>query len=169
LGNYVDFSLGRYAAEAHASDISIGAILERDGKVLVIDRGTQVELPQGNSLGETRNEAGSLFHLLKQFGVIVSINFIYSIYHDEKGKLYIYYIGSVESGPAKNGARLVPFSDVNWGSLSEHARFILKRYISEHDSNRFGIFVGNKISKVIKSIGPDIRYASKESQPSRGR
>jgi flavin reductase (DIM6/NTAB) family NADH-FMN oxidoreductase RutF len=158
-GNYVNFELERHAVEAlYSAPVSVGAILEKDGKVLLIKGRQRVRLPRGRSLGEKRAEPGSVFAELRRVGVRASVSFVYSLFHDEHDRLHLYYRGTIEDGPdpANPDAMLVAFQDVEWDSLSDHAATLIRRYASERAVNRFGVFVGSAASGMLSDVGSEI-------------
>lgn len=147
-GNYIEFGIGRQAIQVAAEHpTSISGIFERDGRILLIKKGSRWELPTGKSLGELNSEQGSLFALLNKMGIEVSVTFVFSIAQDENtGQTAIFYRGEV-SVPVResNTIKLVAFDDMPWSELRQNPpyREMLERYFKERAEARFGVYVGS--------------------------
>ena len=169
-GNYVNFELERHAVEAlHSAPVSVGAILEKDGKVLLMKANGRLRLPRGRSLGEKRGEAGSVFAELNKAGVRASVSFVYSLFQDSHDRLHLYYRGTIEDGPDPDNseALLVSFQDIDWDALSDHAATMLRRYTNERAVNRFGVFIGSATSGFVKDVESEVHEVESDGDLAR--
>jgi len=158
-GNYLRFGLEQQAITATpANAIRVGAILEKDERVLLLkDAATGGwALPVGSSLGRTPTEPGSLHRLLDSLGIEAEIGFLFAVFDDEKtGSFSVYYRGEITgTGEGRPGpARLVALSDIPWEKLPDFAtQSMLRRYASERIEDRFGIYVGTSETGTVKGF-----------------
>jgi len=158
-GNYLRFGLEQQAiTAAPAGAIRVGAILEKDERILLLkDAATgRWTLPVGRSLGRTPDEAGSLNGLLAGLGVKAQIGFLFAVFDDEHtGALSVFYRGEIaDLGDAAAGAaRLVALPEIPWDDLPDFAtQSMLRRYVSERAEDRFGIYVGTSETGTVKAL-----------------
>lgn len=153
-GGFVDFDLQRQAVEAAThDDMHVGAILEHGDRILMLlDEGKYV-LPSGRSLGFDTHEPGSLATLLDELGAKARLGIVYAVSEErEKSILHVYYRGELTAEPKAGTSRcaLVPLSDIPWNLLaSEQNAFMLRRYVEERSTSRFGIYVGDMKGGVV--------------------
>lgn len=158
-GNYLRFGLEQQAITATpANAIRVGAILEKDERVLLLkDAATgRWALPVGRSLGRTAADTGSLSRLLDGLGINAQIGFLFAVFDDEKtGALSVFYrgeIASVADGPS-GSTQLVAFPEIPWDELPDFAtQSMLRRYVSERSEDRFGIYVGTAEAGTVKGL-----------------
>src|SRR5262245_61289953 len=122
-GNYLRFGLEQQAITATPAEaIRVGAILERDERVLLLKDATSGgwALPVARSLGRTPAEPGSLHRLLDSLGIKAQIEFLFAVFDDDKtGALSVFYRGEI-AGVAERRpetVRLVALSEIPWGEL----------------------------------------------------
>ena len=146
-GSYVQFGLERDAVAAPGQQTRVGAILERDGKILLVREpgGDAYTLPTGATLGNV-SDPSSLLGRLGELGVgardLVSVR---GLRERERQ-------GTVGFLPWRNRLR------TEGGRIRPHVRFrrvaldriretglggMLRRYVAERTENRFGIYVGD--------------------------
>lgn len=147
-GAYVDFALGQQALARRDEPARVGAILERDGAVLLIEDGKGgVDLPAGTRL-EPAGNPRSLRGVLARLGVEGRLGFLFAVFEtpgDGEGMVSIYYRGTFDGAPRmESGARLVPFDAIPWTRLpDEPTRSMLQRFVRERSEDAFGIYVGD--------------------------
>ncbi|WP_413990055.1 alpha/beta fold hydrolase [Labrys okinawensis] len=146
-GAYVDFALSQKALAATAGQVSVGAILESDKAVLLLDRGGgRCDLPEGHSL-EPRADPASLRGVLAKLGLAVELGFLFAVFEEPGAANFqrIYYRGSLLALPEIAGqARLFAFDEIPWNGLRDDAvRSMLRRFVREREENEFGVYIGN--------------------------
>lgn len=147
-GAYLTFSLAQDAVAAAGHRTRVGAILENDGAVLLVEGPDgRLDLPSGANL-TAEGDRDSLREVLRQLGVQAKLNFLFAVFDDPKGEsatTSIYYRGTVETGlELDRSLRRVPFSEIPWGRLNNAAvRAMLARFVRERDEDAFGIYVGD--------------------------
>lgn len=151
-GAYVDFALGQQALAKRDEPARVGAILEKDGAVLLVEDGKGgLDLPAGTCL-EPAGNPRSLKGTLARLGVEGQLGFLFAVFEtpgqgaaEGEGTVSIYYRGTLEGMPqVESGARLVPFDDIAWLRLPDEAiRTMLARYVRERREDAFGIYVGD--------------------------
>jgi flavin reductase (DIM6/NTAB) family NADH-FMN oxidoreductase RutF len=161
-GNYIDFRLEQAAVAATPKGAArVGAILETRAKelLLVETAGGTLELPVGSMLGKDASETGSLAAVLASLGVDAEIEFLFSVFRDDRaGALAVYYRGQIVAGDVRGraGAHLVALDAIPWERISDGAvKSMLQRYVDEQAIARFGIYVGSSGSGAVKALGPD--------------
>ena len=146
-GAYISSRLEQQAVDASSPTTRVGAVLESDGGLLLIeDPGTgALRLPLGDSIGRPEQPA-SLHGALAALGVEADVGFLYAVVDDEKsGVLSVFYRGEIKaSAPGALEGRLFALDDIPWPKLSdEPVRAMLRRYVKERLEDRFGIYVGD--------------------------
>ena len=158
-GNYLRFGLEQQAITATPVEaIRVGAILERDERILLLKDAASGgwALPVARSLGRTPTEAGGLFRLLDSFGIRAQIDFLFAVFDDEKtGALSVFYRGEIADvmGGRAETLRLVALPEIPWNELPDFAtQSMLRRYVSERNEDRFGIYVGTSDAGTVKGL-----------------
>ncbi|TCK28368.1 flavin reductase (DIM6/NTAB) family NADH-FMN oxidoreductase RutF [Ancylobacter aquaticus] len=149
-GAYVDFSLGPQALAKRDEPARVGAILESDGALLLVEDGKGgLDLPAGSCL-EPASNPHSLRGALARLGVEGRLGFLFAVFETQSaGKgpptVSIYYRGGLSGTPsAQAGAVLVPLDEVDLSRLPDEAtRSMLARYLRERREDTFGIYVGD--------------------------
>lgn len=147
-GSYVQFGLERDAVAAPGQQTRVGAILERDGKILLLkESGSDgYTLPTGTTLGNVSDRT-SLLGRLGELGVGAEISFLFAVYESENGKEQsVFYRGEIAFGPREDDTvRMFDFDELPWDRIRETGLGgMLRRYVSERTENRFGIYVGDQ-------------------------
>lgn len=149
-GAYLDFALAQEAVATREEPARVGAILERDGAVLMVEDGKGgLDLPAGTCL-EPPSNPRSLKGALAGLGVEGRLGFLFAVFETPKGaagaaegRVSIYYRGGFEGTP-QGAARLVPFDAIDFARLPDDAtRSMLARYVKERREDAFGIYVGD--------------------------
>lgn len=150
-GAYVDFALGQQALAKRDEPARVGAILESDGALLLIeDAQGRLTLPAGACL-EPASNPKSLRGALAKLGVEGLLSFLFAVFEtpaataDAPPTVSIYYRGALTGSPRPEaGARLVPLEAIAFDRLPDEAtRSMLARYVRERREDAFGIYVGD--------------------------
>lgn len=156
-GAYVDFALGQEALARREEPARVGAILESDGAVLLVDDGKGgLDLPAGTCLEPAANPR-SLRGALARLGVEGQLGFLFAVFETpgtRERAVSIYYRGGFDGLPRpENGARLVPFAEIEWARLPDDAiRTMLRRYVKERSEDTFGIYVGDAMHGTVQPL-----------------
>lgn len=146
-GAYLTSVLQQEAMPAPGQPMKVGAILEHDDQVLLIeDRETgKLALPSGARLGN-HDDPYSLQGRLQKHNIDAEIGFIFAVFEDDNtGTLSVYYRGQLRSTETLDEtARLFPFEAIPWERLPDSAvGSMLRRYVNERTEDQFGIYVGD--------------------------
>lgn len=147
-GAYVDFALSQEAIAHGEAAAGVGAILERDGCVVLLEDGAGgVDLPLGRSLGAA-GDPRSLKGVLSGLGLDATLDFLFAVFENAPGRdpgVSIYYRGTLDRPPpAAKGVLMTPFAHIPWARLkSDAVRDMLKRFVRERQEDAFGIYVGD--------------------------
>lgn len=158
-GAHVTFGLSLDALATSGNRTQVGAILERDGAiVLVADEDGSLDLPAGSALGDA-SDPGSLTGRMRALGIEVTLSFLFAVFENPRrgrGAISIYYRGTVENMAAANGGvLLVPFDAIPWPRLRDEAvRSMLRRFVRERSEDTFGIYVGDSEHGMVQTLAP---------------
>lgn len=131
--------------------VSIGAVMERDQKILL------QSLPEGGYCVPHTTEGNSsldrLTDMLKDSGLSPQLDYLYAIYSDsETGRHGIYYHGTV-SGEAPENMSYFALSDLPLDNVPSAAeRSMLNRYREEYKHGSFGIYQGDEASGLVHQV-----------------
>jgi ADP-ribose pyrophosphatase YjhB (NUDIX family) len=135
----------------------VGAILEHDGAVLLLDRGDgTLALPAGRGL-EPEDHPESLRGVLRGLGLTATLSFLFAVFDEVRGSASvtsIFYRGTLDRAPDRSRTRrLVPFDEIPWERLrDEPVRAMLERYVRERREHEFGIYVGGAERGVVRTL-----------------
>ncbi len=156
-GSFFTLGLEETLADAAGKDLNtvIGAVLERDGAVLLEEdpkTGT-LYLP---AVGRDRKSASldTLKARLASTGMQPAIDFVYAVFEDKKEAcLTIYYRGRV-AGDAPAGWGFHSLTEETIDRLSDGpSKIMLKRYGSEAAQGRFAVYMGDDIEGIVHPVG----------------
>lgn len=158
-GAYVDVSLGLQALAKRDEPARVGAILEAEGALLMVEDGKGgLSLPSGSCLEPAANPR-SLRGALARLGVEGQLGFLFAVFEtpgtgDGPPTVSLYYRGSFEGVPsASAGAVRVPLDAVDLARLPDEAtRSMLARYLRERREDTFGIYVGDAAQGVVHPL-----------------
>ena len=157
-GAYVRFGLSQEAVAATAAGRArVGAILERDRWVLLVEHadGT-LALPIGARL-EPAEDAASLRGVLRRLGAAARLDFLFAVFEDSgTGDVSVYYRGTIAEDPPHAGpARLFSFRAIPWDRLRDSAvASMMRRYVKERREDTFGIYVGDAEQGTVQPLAP---------------
>lgn len=157
-GAYFDIGLDRALADAAASrGVSIGAVLVRDGQVLLrrTDAG-QLSVPAAP--GADNSPQGLTDHLAG-LGLKPDLGQLYAVYENrQNGTHWIIYHG-VLHGDAPAGMAYFALDALPLDQVADTAeRSLLRRYIREHQHGSFGIYHGTETQGVVHTLAGHHSY-----------
>ena len=142
---------GTYFAPAYGDASKgnrVGAILEKDGAVVLLDRGEAgYDLPTAKKLFPV-NDPNSLHGILRQFGVVANLEFLFAVFEDarhKEGPISVFYRGTMESGPVDGTAiRMILFDEVFRLKFVNYAvESMIHRFVKERKMSAFGVYMGD--------------------------
>jgi (E)-2-((N-methylformamido)methylene)succinate hydrolase len=145
-GGYFSLGLEQSAVNAVSKSgrTEVGAILEADGRLLVIrDRATgRLSLPLVGEAGRP-GSASQLLAMLEDRGVKAKLGFLYAVFENaETLTQSIYYRGEAEAF-ADSAADSIGFDAMPWDDFEDQAVVsMLRRYAHERVQGRYGIYSG---------------------------
>ncbi|MEM7171857.1 MAG: flavin reductase [Pseudomonadota bacterium] len=153
-GSYVNFGLAQKAlSDAQGHRLVLGCIAQQEGQVLLCRASSSDKWTvPSSSFGSSKLSAkAALEELFQNMGSPVELSFLYSVFElPEDGTQHVIYRGNFE-GPLKeinrNGleTRLFGSDQIPWSEMaSQQIANMLRRYLHERSSARFGIYVDNK-------------------------
>ena len=156
-GAHITFGLQLDALAASGGRTRVGAILERDGALVLVDDGAGgLDIPKGGALGAA-TDSDSLVGNMKRLGLGAELGFLFAVYEDPArgpSAQSIVYRGQLRAAPAAGGrAALVPFDAIPWERIRDAAlATMLRRYIAEKRQDLFGIYVGDAEHGTVHSL-----------------
>jgi flavin reductase (DIM6/NTAB) family NADH-FMN oxidoreductase RutF len=154
-GGYLNLGLEQSAVKAVASgaDTIVGAVVELDGKLLLIEDTETNELHvPASGLDGTSGSLSKLQHYLAFLGVGITLSSLFAVFENEDtGQQSIYYRAKADSDLVGN--KFWAFDEIPWERLSSPAiTVMLKRYVAESKSQRFGIYFGSDRDGAVKEL-----------------
>ncbi len=145
-GGYMNLGLEQSAVEAaeSSSDVVVGAIVEYEGKILLLEEAiTGTAYLPASGLYEAPGSIRKLQNQLNDLGIGISITSLYAVFENEQThQQSIYYRAKAESDRIEGV--FYPLEAIPWERLgSEPIRTMLKRYHAESRTQRFGIYFGS--------------------------
>ncbi|TCU31130.1 flavin reductase (DIM6/NTAB) family NADH-FMN oxidoreductase RutF [Rhizobium azibense] len=157
-GYFTPILASRAVSAAAESNIELGAVLERDGDVLLLGDQT-LSLP-GCDVKE-----GSPTEILQDYlegltGLKVSIGFLYSVYEDKsEGKQHIVYRAFASEGDPAAGRFLEPKTLTAEQFKTSSTADIIARFALESSIGNFGVYFGDETVGTVRPV------AAKVAQP----
>lgn len=156
-GAHVTFGLQIDALATSGGRTLVGAILEYDGAIVLVDDGKGgLDLPKNLALGGV-TEADGLIGYLRRLGLEAELSFLFSVFEDPErgaGAMSIVYRGILRQAPQKGAAvTLANIDAVPWMRIRDGAlNAMLHRYIEERLQDGFGIYVGDAERGTVQSL-----------------
>ncbi|SAL83603.1 oxygenase [Caballeronia arvi] len=156
-GAYVNFGLTQEALTAAGSTAKVGAILEHDERIALLETPRGLELPAGVKLEPVSN-ANSLRGVLAKLGLEANLDFLFAVFEGQSDQpgVHVYYRGRVadNSGVAANSSlRMIPLNEIPWDQVRDSAvKSMLQRYVRERSEDAFGIYVGDAETGTVQSL-----------------
>jgi len=157
-GSYLSSGLEQDAIPSPGQATCIGAILESDGRVLLIENepGGSLRLPAGSKFGRASDSTSLQAHL-QRLQIDAEIGFLFAVFEeDASGKLYVYYRGQIRSAPGDGaGVKLFPLSEIPFERMENRAvGSMLERYVRERLDDQFGVYVGDFEQGHVERLSP---------------
>ena len=157
-GGYVTLGLEQAAVNAAAktSGVVVGALVECNGKLLLEeDPETRRFQPVASGLDYRQGSIGRLKDRLDRLGLGASVHSLFAVFESEDNERhYIYYRAHAER--EGNAQTFFSRDEIPWDDLeSEAIRTMLKRYLAESRSQRYGIYFGSEQSGTIEQTISD--------------
>jgi flavin-dependent trigonelline monooxygenase, reductase component len=169
-GAYLNFSLSQEALSAAGARAKVGAILELDDGIVLLDTPDGLELPAGIRL-EPSSDANSLRGVLATLGLDAHLDFLFAVFEGHRpgqpaqpqgagAGVQIYYRGRASvsdrgTDPAKHPAhlRFVPLDQIASSDVRDSAvRSMLQRYVKERSEDTFGIYIGDHEAGTVQPL-----------------
>jgi flavin reductase (DIM6/NTAB) family NADH-FMN oxidoreductase RutF/pimeloyl-ACP methyl ester carboxylesterase len=154
-GAYVTPAPEQEALPDAGQTLCVGAILERDGQVLLLREKDGLYLPRGRRLG-SGDDPASLKAKLLALGVSAEIGFVYAVYEQTARNVHhVYYRGQIrEDSRASPSVVYAPLDEIPWDEIADSAtRSMLERYARERIEDRFGVYVGDFEAGQVHALG----------------
>ncbi|GAA6179975.1 flavin reductase [Shimia sp. NS0008-38b] len=149
------------AAEAEAlgkrSNMVVSALIERDGKVLLLDNAQgRLTLPMTNDLSSGTGAA--LKQLISDTGASAEPGFIYSVYEDKaRQHQHISFLCKASDGPPSKGVFTELTESTLMGVADPAMCTMLERFAEESRLGNFGVYYGNEVIGEVKPVADGSR------------
>ena len=153
------YARGAYVTPSTAADalsqntnLIVSAIIERDGKVLLVDDGNgRLALPE--RLVEDEGASAAVKKLIASTGLKAQPGFVYSVFEDvTRKRQHISFLCQSTEGEPLHGA-FVNLSGVGLDDVSDPAIVtMLERFASETALDSYGIYYGDQSSGEVRPI-----------------
>ena len=156
-GSHITFGLRLDALAASGGRTRVGAILERDNRIVLVDDGHGgLDIPKGGALG-TPTDSDSLVGNLKRLGIDAELGFLFAVYEDPArgaNAMSVVYRGQLKSEPRSDAHVLfASIESIPWERIRDAAlTTMLRRYIEERRQDAFGIYVGDAEHGAVRSL-----------------
>ncbi len=154
-GGYLRLGLEQSAfrAASASADVVVGAIIEHEGKLLLIrDSETgELQVPASGHKGESGSLA-RLHEILSDLDIEISITSLFAVFeHERSGRQFIYYRARANTG--LTGSDFWSPEEIPWQRIRSTAiRAMLERYIAESERGRYGVYFGGHRDGAVKII-----------------
>ncbi|TPE46772.1 flavin reductase family protein [Amaricoccus solimangrovi] len=138
-------TLGAAVAAAAEGAARVGAVVERDGAILLLG-GEDGPLTLPEAPIETTNSPAALrAFLLARIGLPTHVGFVYSVYEDRaRGWQHIVYRCDAGFGAPSEG-RFVPLTEIPYDRIADGpTRDVVRRFAAESALGNFGVYFGNE-------------------------
>lgn len=155
-GGYITLGLEQAAVNAASSSTRtvVGAILESDGKLVLLPNGrpSGLTLPEVGRSG-ANGSASQLHAALGREGIESSLGFLFAVFENPETKEQCIYYRGEALLHARGRVVLADFNDLPWDKLpDEVTRSMLRRYSEERKIGRFKIYSGDHRQGMVKSV-----------------
>ncbi len=154
-GQYFSIGLERRAGTAPkpGHPAFVGAIVEYDGQVLLEATEKGLRLPQLR-IGDTSHVRHALEKYLVGRGLKATLGSAYSIFDDrDSGIRHTYFRARAADGETGGMGIFMPIADLNGMSFfSKGQASMMARYALEHETQDFGLYVGDESSGDVHSL-----------------
>ena len=147
-------TLGDAVAAAAQGEAVVGAVVERDGAILLVgSEDGRLSLPEA-PIAEANDPAALRGFLLRTIGLPTHVGFVYSVYEDRAtGRNHIVYRCDAGFGDPAVG-RFFPLADVPLDRIADSStRDVVRRFAAESALGNFTVYFGNEASGRTHSLG----------------
>lgn len=147
-------TLGDAVAAAAQGEAVVGAVIERDGAILLLgpDEGP-FTLPEA-PIDEANDPAALRAYLLRAIGLPTHVGFVYSVYENRTTHRHhiVYRCDAGYGDPAKG--RFVPLADVPLDRIADAPiRDVVRRFAAESALGNFSVYFGNEAAGRTHPLG----------------
>jgi flavin reductase (DIM6/NTAB) family NADH-FMN oxidoreductase RutF len=147
-------TLGAAVAAAAQGEARVGAVVERDGAILLLgpEQGP-LTLPEAPI--KTANDPQALrAFLLREIGLPTHVGFVYSVYEDRaRARQHIVYRCDAGFGAPAKG-RFVPLAEIPYDRIADGpTRDVVRRFAAESALGNFGVYFGNESQGRVHPLG----------------
>jgi len=153
-GAYITPGLEAAALSARGSGVTVSALIERRGQVLLLqDADGGMTIPR--SLVGKEGASAALRSLTQQIGLNTVSGFIYSVYEDaESGRHNICFLCHAQDGTPGTGA-FVRLDGQTLNTIADPAlKGMLTRFGQESKMGNYGIYFGNHAAGEVRQLRP---------------
>jgi flavin reductase (DIM6/NTAB) family NADH-FMN oxidoreductase RutF len=156
-GHYITLGLEQAAVNAasSASRTVVGAILENDGRLVLLPdaaRPNGLALPEVGRSGQG-GSASQLHELLQREGLDATLGFLFAVFENPGTREQCIYYRGEALLHARGRTVLADFDAIPWERLpDEPTRSMLKRYAEERKIGRFRVYSGDHRQGTIKAV-----------------
>ncbi len=156
-GGYITLGLEQAAVNAasSASRTVVGAILENDGRLILLPDGRSggLALPEVGRNGDGNGSASKLHALLARDGIDAMLGFLFAVFENPATQEQCIYYRGEALLHARGRPVLADFEDIPWDRLPDEAtRLMLRRYAAERKIGRFKVYSGDHRQGVVKAV-----------------
>ncbi len=154
-GGYLRLGLEQSALKAASAsaDVIVGAIVEYEGKLLLINDAETGELivPASGMNGEP-GSLSKLHKILSNLGIEISISSLFAVFeHEQSGQQFIYY--RAKASADLSGSDFWSPEEIPWRRIKSTATHtMLQRYISESECGRYGVYFGGHRDGAVRTL-----------------
>jgi flavin reductase (DIM6/NTAB) family NADH-FMN oxidoreductase RutF/alpha-beta hydrolase superfamily lysophospholipase len=156
-GHYITLGLEQAAVNAasSASRTVVGAILESDGKLVLLPdaaRAGGLVLPEVGRAGAS-GSASQLHEHLAREGLDATLGFLFAVFENPGTREQCIYYRGEALLHARGRTVLADFDDIPWDRLPDEAtRSMIRRYAEERKIGRFRIYSGDHRQGTVKAV-----------------
>lgn len=156
-GHYITLGLEQAAVNAasSASRTVVGAILENDGRLVLLPDSHQPNglcLPEVGRSGHS-GSASQLHELLLREGMDATLGFLFAVFENPGTREQCIYYRGEALLHARGRTVLADFDDIPWDRLPDEAtRSMLLRYAAERKIGRFKVYSGDHRQGTVKAV-----------------
>lgn len=142
---------GKAVSAASEGELEIGAVLERDGEVLMLGD-EALSLPACH-IADGDPVPALVEHLERLTGLKITVGFLYSVYEDKgEGLQHIVYRAFAAEGAPREGQFFAPAALAGRKFDTAATADIVNRFTLESSIGNFGVYVGNETAGRVHSI-----------------
>ncbi len=151
-GAYVEYQDATAIEAAVRGGARVGAIIETPNGIIMTEGRGVLCLPTSSKLGSPKGEAG-LHKTLKDLGLQVSLDFVFSVYEDELGQCVIYRGRAAENAAVSSLVRFLKIEDIpNFANADAATLTMLQRYAKERSQDLYGVYVGDASDGLVVAL-----------------